>query len=159
MAKVGRPLKFNSPEEILTKAQVYFDETLAKNLPITVTGLCMALDTTRETLMDYEDIRGQEFTDAVKKVKLVCENYAENKLFGTNPTGPIFALKNFGWKDKQEIELGDTGKIDEMRDDLNKLIKNVKAKPAKVKSRRNKSQPLPVEPVSDRGEASQSSSN
>ncbi len=32
------------------------------------------------------------------------ENIYEQMLFTRNPAGPIFALKNFGWRDKQEIE-------------------------------------------------------
>lgn len=131
MAKVGRPLKFSSPEELLERAYEYFDETLEKGQPITITGLAMALDTSRETLMDYEEKRGDQFSDAVKKVKLVCENYAERKLFGSNPTGAIFALKNYGWKDKQEIDLDDS-EMEKTRNDLNKLIKNVKAATAKT---------------------------
>jgi hypothetical protein len=143
MAKVGRPLKFNSPAEILEKAQAYFNETLAKNLPITVTGLCMALGTTRDVLMDYEDERGEEFSNAVKDCKLVCENYAETKLYGNNATGPIFALKNFGWKDKQEIE-NSTPQLDEVRNDLNKLISDVKARPAKNTRKPKKSMSIPA---------------
>jgi len=126
MAKVGRPLKFKKPEEILNVAAKYFEEMIAKNQPITVTGLCMALDTTRDVLMDYQDERGEEFSNAVKKCKLVCENFAENQLYKGNPTGPIFALKNFGWKDKQEIDLGDSEKLDEVRNKLNNLIEDVK---------------------------------
>ena len=103
----------------------------------------MALDTTRETLMDYEDDRGQEFTDAVKRVKLVCENYAEMKLYGNNATGPIFALKNFGWKDKQEIETN-APQLDDVRQDLNKLISDVKAKPAKNSRKPKESLPVPA---------------
>jgi len=37
-------------------------------------------------------------------LKQRIENYAENRLFGNNPTGAIFALKNYGWKDKREVE-------------------------------------------------------
>jgi hypothetical protein len=99
----GRPLKFKSPEEILKKAEQYFRECRKQKRPITITGLALALDTSRETLMKYEG--RPEFADAVKKVKLVCENYAETQLYGRNPTGAIFALKNYGWIDKKEIEL------------------------------------------------------
>jgi len=63
----------------------------------------MALNTTRETLMDYQE--RDKFSDAIKSVKLVCENYAEIQVFqGKNQAGAIFALKNYGWKDKQEYD-------------------------------------------------------
>ena len=45
-----------------------------------------------------------EFVDAVKELKTHCENYAESKIYGNNPAGAIFALKNYGWTDKQTQE-------------------------------------------------------
>lgn len=120
----GRPLKFKTPEEILEKARAYFDTTLASNLPITITGLALALKTSRETLMNYE--KRDEFFDTIKEIKLVCENYAEINLFGKNPTGPIFALKNYGWADKKEIGLsgfvGGDNLTPEQRAKLDKLF-------------------------------------
>lgn len=100
----GRPPKFNSPQEVLDKAQIYFNDCIDKKVPITITGLAMALDTTRRTLIDYEG-KGDEFSHAIKKCKTVCENYAERKLFEPKAaTGAIFALKNYGWSDRQEVE-------------------------------------------------------
>lgn len=104
----GRPLKFKTPEEITKKGEEYFAKCEAENRPMTVTGLCIALGTYRDVLMDYEDERGEEFSNAVKRLKIKCEEYAERRLFEGNATGPIFALKNFNWKDKTESEL--TGK-------------------------------------------------
>jgi hypothetical protein len=73
-------------------------------VPYTITGLALALDTTRETLLDYED--RQEFSDTVKKAKLRCEHYNEQMLFTNSPTGTIFNLKNnYGWRDKTEQDL------------------------------------------------------
>lgn len=108
---IGRPLKFKSPEEITEKAEAYFAKCLKNREPILVTGLCLELDTTRETLMDYEDDRGQDFSDAVKKAKLKCAQYAENQMYtGKNgAAGPIFALKNFGWRDERSIDHSNKG--------------------------------------------------
>jgi len=100
--KVGRPLKFNSPEELMAKGMTYIEERRKSKKPITVTGLCLESDTNRETLMNYE--RKDEFFDTIKRLKLYAENYAEEKLFtGRNTIGAIFALKNFGWRDSFEI--------------------------------------------------------
>ncbi len=102
---IGRPLKFKSPEEIWEKGLKYFSECREFKKPITVTGLCIALTTTRDVLMDYQDERGEEFSNTIKGLKLFCENYAEEQLYqGKNAAGPIFALKNFGWKDKTESD-------------------------------------------------------
>jgi hypothetical protein len=100
----GRPLKFKDPAELEEAAEEYFTQRVAENKPITITGLAYHLDTTRQTLCDYEG--KDEFTDTVKRMKLRCEMYAEEQLYEGKATGPIFALKNFGWKDSQDINHG-----------------------------------------------------
>ena len=108
----GRPLKFASVEEFQKQVDDYF-AGVAKPIavpgggvyfePATITGLALHLDTTRETLCDYE--QKDEFSDAVKRAKLRVENFAERMLhIGKNQTGAIFALKNFGWKDTKQID-------------------------------------------------------
>jgi hypothetical protein len=99
---VGHPLKFKSIEELQNKIDAFFIECDVKEEPYTITGLALALDTTRQTLINYED--RPEYLDTIKKAKARVENYAEKRLFTGQPTGPIFALKNFGWKDKTETE-------------------------------------------------------
>lgn len=85
-----------------------------RQIPYTITGLALALDTSRETLLDYEsgkydngnDIVGYnpEYSDTIKKAKVKCEYFAEQMLFGNAPTGSIFNLKNnYGWKDRTEV--------------------------------------------------------
>jgi hypothetical protein len=108
----GRPLKFKSVEELEKAIQAYFDDVASKAItlddgrvieePLTITGLALALGTTRVTLMDYEG--RDEFSYTIKKAKTVVENYAEKRIFGSNPTGAIFALKNYGWRDKTELD-------------------------------------------------------
>lgn len=69
----------------------------------TVTGLALYLGfTTRQALINYEG--KPEFVDAIKQSKLRVEAAYEQALFGKNAAGPIFALKNFNWTDKQEID-------------------------------------------------------
>ena len=97
----GRPLKFQSVEEIEKLAQAYFDETPKDEW--TITGLALALDTSRETLMNYEE--KPEFFDTIKKLKTMIENQYEISLRKNGRSGDIFALKNFDWKDKKETEL------------------------------------------------------
>jgi hypothetical protein len=66
----GRPLKFKSPEQLQAKIDAYFAScwketpifkdgkqigvTRHQARPYTITGLALDLDTTRETLIDYE---------------------------------------------------------------------------------------------------------
>ena len=101
--KVGRPLKFKTPEELQRKIDKYFENCRTEKRPFTITGLALALDANRETLLNYEE--RDEFFGAVKKAKLMCQNYAEECLFTARQVaGTIFNLKNnYGWKDTQDI--------------------------------------------------------
>lgn len=70
----------------------------------TITGLANFLETSRETLINYEN--KEEYFDTIKAAKDRVENYWEELLIGSNATGPIFNLKNnYGWKDKSEQEI------------------------------------------------------
>ena len=100
--KIGRPRKWNTPEELQKEIDEYFRVCAENDIPLTITGLALALDTTRETLMDYQN--NDEFSYTVKRAKLYIENAYEQRLIANGRAGDIFALKNFGWKDKQEIE-------------------------------------------------------
>ena len=84
---------------------------LTKQIPYTITGLALALGTTRQTLLEYEgEIEGRDdkdpaFADTIKAAKTRIEHFTEQMLFGPSPTGTIFNLKNnYGWKDKSEQE-------------------------------------------------------
>jgi hypothetical protein len=98
--KGGRPLKFKSAAELNGKIEEYFAECVRTGEPLTVTGLALALDTTRDVLMDYEGKDG--FSNTIKKAKLRIENAYEKRLIARGNGGDIFALKQFGWKDRTE---------------------------------------------------------
>lgn len=99
----GRPLKY-SVEEIIRLSDQYF--AITPESEWTITGLALALDTTRQTLVNYEE--KDEFIDTIKKLKTKVENQYEISLRKHGRSGDIFGLKNFGWKDKQEIESSGT---------------------------------------------------
>jgi hypothetical protein len=108
----GRPKKFRDIAELQAMVSAYFNECERKDEPLTVTGLALALDTSREVLMHVERNYEQEFVDTIKRAKLRCENYAEKQIFsGKNAAGPIFALKNHGWQDKREFSGPEGGPI------------------------------------------------
>ncbi len=118
----GQPLKFKTPKILKKKCDKYFYDCLyeinedgeyvlrKQQIPFTITGLALALGTSRATLMNYE--RKEKYFNTVKEAKTRVENYAEIRLFGNNATGPIFALKNFGWVDK--VENNHTFSMDEV---------------------------------------------
>jgi len=89
------------------------EEVFYQIRPFTVTGLAIALDTTRDLLLDYEKRpENAEFSDTIKRAKQRIHNYAEEFLFnGKNVTGAIFNLKNnYGWVDKTETDVTSKGK-------------------------------------------------
>ena len=97
-----RKLKFNSPEELQEKIDAYFASCDEENEPITITGLALALDTSREVLCNYEE--NELYVDTIKRAKLRVENAYEKRLVRRGNGGDVFALKNFGWKDTKEVD-------------------------------------------------------
>lgn len=105
----GRPLKYESPEELDKAIQEYFDKDAyiemgdAKVFAPTVEGLSYHLGMTRQTLLNYGE--KEQFFDTIKRAKQRIGVALEQRLYGNNVTGIIFNLKNnFGWKDKTETE-------------------------------------------------------
>ena len=94
---------FKNPEEFEKRANAYFDECFENAEPVTVTGLALYLGTSRETLMEYQ--KRDAFTDAVKRAKQRVELEYEKRLIKRGNAGDIFALKQFGWRDKFENEI------------------------------------------------------
>lgn len=112
----GRPLKYKNVEELQNAIDAYFlscedpEQEGVYKRPITITGLANALDTSRETLLEYEE--RPEYVDTIKRAKGKIHQYVEEYLFtGKNQTGAIFNLKNnYGWKDKTEQDITSAGK-------------------------------------------------
>lgn len=70
--------------------------------PVTWTGLALFLGfSSRQAIDEYLKYDG--FYDSVRKAKAFVEYEYEKRLAGHSPTGAIFALKNYGWSDKQEL--------------------------------------------------------
>jgi hypothetical protein len=122
----GRPPKYSTSEEMQTMIDQYFEEhqprirtnpdgspMLSKyNQPIielnppTISGLALYLGfANRTSLYEYE--KESEFSDTIKRARSRCEEFVEsNGMSGIVPPAmAIFALKNYGWSDKQEHEL------------------------------------------------------
>lgn len=124
---VGRPRKFSTPEEFDALVDLYILSCQDPEKPkaITLTGMVLALGfSSKDTLYEYQKI--PEFTDSVKRARLLVEQEYENRLIlAGNPSAHIFALKNFGWTDKQptyldelqakklerELQIGDDGEV------------------------------------------------
>lgn len=74
--------------------------------------MALFLDTTKETLSDYED--KPEYSDAIKTAYSIIENAWAQRLKGQSVAGVIFYLKNAfrkDWRDRTEVEHGGDLKI------------------------------------------------
>jgi len=113
---VGRPLLFKTPQLLQEAIDSYFDKPPQvkriwgkdgesyEDLPIyTVSGLAYHLGfNSRQTLYNYTD--RPEFLDITKRAILFIECEYERAMRENNVAGVIFALKNMGCRDKQDIE-------------------------------------------------------
>lgn len=125
MADVGRPPHFKNVEDLQEQVDQYFKTGVKERtfvlgkapnqysvtVPVpTITGLCIFLGfESRQSFYAYED--REEFCYTIKRARLFIENEYEEMLSYGNTTGAIFALKNFGWIDKQEIDQKLTGAV------------------------------------------------
>lgn len=136
----GRPLKFQTVKELKQKIEAYFgacdpheatrsvvvrksdgttyvaeEQYITEQKPYTITGLALALKTTRDVLLDYEsgkyddrddtDEDGERFSNAVKEAKIRVQARVEEMSLNGAGAGTIFWLKNnAGWKDKTEVD-------------------------------------------------------
>lgn len=113
----GQPPIYSTPDDLQNQIEEYFATGVKKKtiligkapkqIPIvievpTITGLCIFLGfASRQSFYDYEEREGFSYT--IKRARLFIENEYEEMLQTGNTTGAIFALKNFGWIDKQDI--------------------------------------------------------
>lgn len=120
----GRPPTYTDPIEMQKKIDEYFRGGMTKKtmytkdgdpyeVPIpTITGLVLYLGFDgRQSFYDYE--KKPEFSYTIKKARSFIEKEYEQILITTGSSGAIFALKNFGWHDKTEVEM--SGAIKETR--------------------------------------------
>lgn len=95
----GHPPIFAKPEDLENKCFEYFEYCIKNDEKPTITGLTLYVGfCSRSSWDDYK--KKNEFSYIVKRAKLTVEHSYEQS--GT--TFDMFALKNMGWKDKQEID-------------------------------------------------------
>ena len=125
----GQPRKYSTPEELAAAADEYFTHIKGLKIssvdtngnisekwerepePATVTGLALYLGfESRQSIYDYE--KSGEYSYIVKNARLRVECEYEKRLSANlPPAGAIFALKNMGWADRQELTGADGGQL------------------------------------------------
>ncbi len=120
--KGGRPPFYKTPEEFEKKVSEFFDDCpdkvtmhTAEGKPYevkmpTITGLVLFMGfCDRHSFYDYENRDG--FSHTVKKARTKLEHIYELSMRVNGKASDIFALKQFGWKDKIEVDNNHTGGV------------------------------------------------
>lgn len=104
--------KIENASEFYEKVEAYFDETNPREQ--TRAGLCVYLGITKPTFYNYKSgSQGADFAEVAEWACTRLENKYELDLNnGRNPTAPIFALKQYGWRDNQDVEVKGSGAIE-----------------------------------------------
>ena len=99
----GRPKLFKNKEELQEKIDIYKQYLEDSDKPPTIAGLAYYTGIDRQTLYNYK--KDAEFFGTIKRfVDWVIMTYEETAI--TNSSGGvIFLLKNYGYTDKQEIDI------------------------------------------------------
>jgi hypothetical protein len=133
--KGGRPAKFKTPEEMQAAIDEYFldcpdtydvivgGEIGMVTVPCpTLTGLALYLGfCDRYSMYDYEE--REEFSHTIKRARAIMVRIYESEVrFGRNTAGAIFMLKNFGYSDKQELEVSQKEVTPEMIEEFEQKL-------------------------------------
>lgn len=101
----GRPAYYQSPEEMQDKIDEYIRECESGKRVRTWTGLVFHLGFSARDAMDEYAARDERYSDTVKAARLLVEMGYEERLHVKDCIGAIFALKNMGWTDRQDINV------------------------------------------------------
>jgi hypothetical protein len=95
----SQPL-YDNPEELEKKIAEYFEVCNVEGRPRSLTGLCYFLGfESKQSYHDYEKRPAMSYV--MRRARLEIERFYEESLTtAKSPQGPIFALKNFGWRDE-----------------------------------------------------------
>jgi hypothetical protein len=113
-SKGGRPKNFKTPKEMLDKFLDYYKSCFIteknkegveyqRNIkPVTLIGATNFLDISKDTFAEYS--HKPEFSDTVKKIKQICEEFLiEQMFYNPRQVSMIFLAKNnFGYTDTTE---------------------------------------------------------
>lgn len=98
----GRPRKWNSKEELQSMIDKYWEYCEEYNKPMTIAGLAYYTNVDRQTIYNYA--KNEEYFDTIKKARDRIMLGLEEIAIEKGNAGTIFVMKNYGYKDKQEID-------------------------------------------------------
>jgi hypothetical protein len=115
---MARTFMFKTPKDVEMLFNDYFNATPKEEW--TITGVCLHCHIHKDTF--YEYCKRDDYKDVFNRARLMVENAYELSLRKNGRAGDIFALKNFGWTDKQEVEQVNLN-YDMSEDEANEILK------------------------------------
>jgi len=104
--RVSNRIKYRTPGALQKAVDNYFENCNDKP---TICGLALGLGfMNRVSLLDYIK-KGGKYANVIKKAKGRVEAAYERDLRSSRVSGAIFALKNMGWTDRQDLTLKGDG--------------------------------------------------
>ena len=98
------PKPFLTPQQFEYGAIEYMKSLEESGNKPTITGLALHLGfASKQSVYDYRKREGYEHV-AARAVTMIENSYEQQLANGRGDGGVVFALKNFGWTDKQEIQ-------------------------------------------------------
>lgn len=98
--EVGK--RCETPMELMLRVDEYFRDSEKRDVP-TQSGLIRYCGWKTPAMFSKLSERGEGWGEAVAYAKLRIIQGWEEQLHGKSPTGAIFALKQYGWKDTPTI--------------------------------------------------------
>ena len=102
--KIFRVKPITTPEQFASRTARYFDQCKEEDKQPTINGLALVLGINgKDGFKELE--QREEFRDVVRVAKTyICAGYEEHLPNRTKVIGAIFALKQFGWTDKDPAQ-------------------------------------------------------
>lgn len=101
---MGRAPKYETPEAFAEAFESYCLHCDQTEDEPTASGLAWHMGfASRQSVWEYSKKEGYEYI-AKRALLFVEKGYEQQMAKGRGDGGVVFALKNFGWSDKQEIE-------------------------------------------------------
>ena len=103
----GRPKKWDTPEQLQKDVDRYFDYCKEESKPETIAGLAYYTNVDRHTIYNYD--KKDEYFHIIKRARERILMGLEETSISKGNAGTIFVMKQYGYKDRHEVENNITG--------------------------------------------------
>ena len=106
----GRPRRWDTPEDLQKQVDPYFQDCEDRGRYPPIAGLAYYCKVDRHTIYNYKN--KDEYFHIVKRAREYIEMELEQFIMQKGNVGSIFIAKQYGYKDRQEIDHSSNDIID-----------------------------------------------